>query len=139
MWRVTIRLFNERVNMTQAVVLFAHGSRNAAWREPFEAIANKVRAQTAARVELAFLELMQPSLPDVLRQLAADGALHISVVPLFFGLGNHVANDLTALIAAFAAECPAVRVQVAPPLGQSESVLQAMADYAVLNSTPNQP
>lgn len=114
-----------------ALVLFAHGSRNAAWRAPFEAIAVKVRASTNVRVELAFLELMQPTLPDVLRGLADDGVMHISIVPLFFGLGNHVAHDLTELTDAFLREYPQIKITTAAPLGESDVVLDAMAGYAV--------
>ena len=114
-----------------ALVLFAHGSRNAAWRAPFEAIAAKVRASTDVRVELAFLELMQPTLPDVLRGLADDGVRHISIVPLFFGLGNHVAHDLGELTDAFLREYPQVKITTAAPLGESDVVLDAMAGYAL--------
>jgi sirohydrochlorin cobaltochelatase len=117
--------------MTTALILFAHGSRNSAWKEPFERIAQTIRAQGSARVELAFLELMTPTLPDVLHQLTKEGVMHFCVVPLFFGLGNHVSRDLQDLIHAFKNEHPEVHIRVSPPLGESDVVLQAMANYAV--------
>ena len=47
------------------IVLFAHGSRDPAWRAPIEAIAARMRAiEPAARVVCAYLELTEPSLPD---------------------------------------------------------------------------
>jgi sirohydrochlorin cobaltochelatase len=117
--------------MKNALILFAHGSRNIAWRTPFERIATEVTAQTDARVELAFLELMSPTLPEVFERLAQEGMSHISIVPLFFGLGNHVSRDLQELIATFVNEYPQIQIHVAPPLGESDAVLQVMADYAV--------
>lgn len=115
---------------TTALVLFAHGSRNQAWRAPFERIAQKVAAQTHCVVELAFLELMEPSLPQVLQAMAQQNVQKIVVVPLFFGMGNHVANDLTALVEAFTHQYPLVQVDIKAPLGESDVVLNAMADYA---------
>jgi sirohydrochlorin cobaltochelatase len=115
---------------TTSLVLFAHGSRNKAWRAPFEQIAKKVAAQTHCVVELAFLELMEPSLPQILQAMAQQNTQKIVIVPLFFGLGNHVANDLTALVDAFTRQHPSVQVDIKAPLGESDVVLNAMADYA---------
>ena len=43
--------------------MFAHGSREPGWAEPFEQLAARVRvAAPQAQVRLAFLELMQPDL-----------------------------------------------------------------------------
>ncbi|MEQ1556280.1 MAG: CbiX/SirB N-terminal domain-containing protein, partial [Gallionella sp.] len=60
--------------MSSAIVLFAHGARDPEWAQPFE----KMRAQIQARVsdtpvQLAFLELMQPSLSDAIANLDAQG------------------------------------------------------------------
>ena len=47
------------------IVLFAHGARDPRWAAPFEAVALRVRAQRPdARVALAYLELMAPTLAD---------------------------------------------------------------------------
>lgn len=113
-----------------ALVLFAHGSRNPDWRAPFETIACKVTERTAAQVKLAFLEIMSPTLPDVLHDLAHNGITQITVVPLFFGLGNHVAHDLHELIDAFQVKHPHIEVITSAPLGESDAVLEAMALYA---------
>lgn len=113
-----------------ALILFAHGSRNANWREPFEKIRQKVSSQTKAPVRLAFLELMLPTLPDTLQSLTEQKITHITIVPLFFGLGNHVAHDLQTLINSFSLRHPNIEVKLSPPLGESEEVLNTMALYA---------
>jgi sirohydrochlorin cobaltochelatase len=89
--------------MSTALVLFAHGSRNPDWRAPFERIATQVRQ---------------------------NGYINIVITPLFFGLGNHVTRDLQDLTQAFSHQHPNILLKIAPPLGESELVLSAMADYA---------
>ncbi len=118
---------------TRAIVLFAHGSSNPTWREPFDAIAQQVRAQSnGARVELAFLEIMSPSVTDVVRDCTLSGVAHIRIVPLFFGVGKHVAEDLQALVVQMRVEYPNIAIEIAPAVGQSELVRQAMAEHAIL-------
>ena len=47
-------------NVKSAIVLFAHGARDAQWAEPFRKIKAMVRARKSGMpVELAFLEIMQ--------------------------------------------------------------------------------
>ena len=47
-----------------AVILFAHGAREPEWAQPFESISDRLRA-AGMTVELAFLEVMSPSLERV--------------------------------------------------------------------------
>ena len=120
------------ITSTRAIILFAHGSSNPTWREPFDAIADQVRAQAQdAKVELAFLEIMSPNVHEVVRDCAEQGIHHIRIVPLFFGVGKHVAEDLQGLVEAIRAEFVEIAIEIAPAVGQSEMVREAMANYAV--------
>src|SRR4026209_1636322 len=57
-----------------ALVLFAHGARDAQWSEPFRAMQAAVAGKRPdLSVELAFLEIMQPSLAECVTRLARDG------------------------------------------------------------------
>ena len=120
------------ITSTRAIILFAHGSSNPTWREPFDAIADQVRAQAQdAKVELAFLEIMSPNVHEVVRDCAEQGIHHIRIVPLFFGVGKHVAEDLQGLVEAIRAEFVEIAIEIAPAVGQSEMVREAMARFAV--------
>ena len=120
------------ITPTRAIILFAHGSSSPTWREPFDAIAQRVRILAPdARVELAFLEIMSPNVHEVVRQYAEQGIHHIRIVPLFFGVGKHVAEDLQGLVEAIRAEFVEIAIEIAPAVGQSEMVREAMANYAV--------
>ena len=114
-----------------ATILFAHGSRDPAWRVPLDAVCQLVREQSQGPCEMAFLEFMQPELPDVLDQLAAQGVRHVRVMPLFWAAGKHVNHDLTGMVAAFRQRQPGVVVEVAPPLGEDEAVRASIAAWAL--------
>ena len=89
----------------EAVLLFAHGSRDAAWARPFERLRALIAAQGVA-VELAYLERMTPDLAGAAGALAAQGCSAAVVVPVFLGQGSHVREDLPALVEAARREHP---------------------------------
>jgi sirohydrochlorin cobaltochelatase len=118
--------------VTRAIVLFAHGARDPRWAEPFEAVAARVRAAVpGGRVALAFLELMTPTLAEVVARLAAEGATAVDIVPLFLGSGGHVRADLPALVAALRLAHPELALRLYPAIGEHASVVEAMARAAV--------
>ncbi|MEO6920886.1 MAG: CbiX/SirB N-terminal domain-containing protein [Collimonas sp.] len=114
----------------QALILFAHGARDPLWAAPFEALQQLIQPQRPeTRVELAFLELMQPNLPDLLQQLVAEGIREVSVVPVFLGQGGHVRRDLPGLIAQVQQQHPQMSIKVAQAVGEQPLVLDAIARY----------
>ena len=118
--------------MKSALVLFAHGARAASWATPFE----RLRDLTAARlpdcvVRLAFLELMEPRLPEAVADLVAEGVEEVTVVPVFLGQGGHLLRDLPLLADGLRAAHPGLRLNVAGAVGEDPGVLAAMTDYCV--------
>jgi sirohydrochlorin cobaltochelatase len=116
--------------MTTGLVLFAHGARDARWREPFDRLLKLVEPRHAGPVSQAFLEHMQPDLPTACAMLAREGAKRIVVVPLFLGTGGHLRNDVPVLISA-AGRQAGVPVSVASAAGEDASVLEALAEYCL--------
>jgi len=84
-----------------------------------------------AGVRLAFLELMQPGLPEAAALEIAAGAQRITVVPVFLGQGGHVRRDLPQLLEQLRQAHPQVRIDAVPAAGEDEAVLQAIAAYCV--------
>ena len=118
--------------MKAALVLFAHGARAASWAAPFE----RLRDLSAARlpdhvVRLAFLELMEPKLPETVAQLVADGVGEVTIVPVFLGQGGHLLRDLPLLAEGLRAAHPGLTLTVAGAVGEDPGVLAAMTDYCV--------
>jgi sirohydrochlorin cobaltochelatase len=126
--------------MKRGVVLFAHGARDARWAEPFEAVARRVRERgPALDVRLAFLELMTPTLREAGDALAQAGCERVDVVPLFLGAGGHVRNDLPVLVDELRTAHPRVQWHLQRPIGEIDSVIEAMASAAVNFPDPPPP
>lgn len=116
----------------KAVILFGHGARNAEWAEPFHRIRDAMQQRApAVKVELAFLELMRPTLDEAVDTLVAGGADHIDVVPIFMAAGSHVRKDLPLMAAAAMDRHAGLEIAVAAPVGESPAVIGAMADFAL--------
>jgi sirohydrochlorin cobaltochelatase len=115
-----------------ALVLLAHGARDPRWAEPFVQVANDVRAEAPGlAVALAYLEHLPPSLADAVRDLARNGARSVRIVPLFFGRGGHLREDVPRLVAAIAAELPDVSIELSLPAGDDRAVQRCLAAFCV--------
>ena len=110
----------------QGIVLFAHGSRDGEWARPFEQLAATLSRKLRGPVRVAYLELMQPSLEQAIGALAREVG-QIRVVPVFFGSGGHVKEDLPRLVARARERHPGVEIELAAPIGEQEGVLAAIA------------
>ncbi|HSU22278.1 MAG TPA: CbiX/SirB N-terminal domain-containing protein [Variovorax sp.] len=116
----------------RGVLLFAHGSRDARWREPVEAVAARVRSQDPdVRVACSYLEMVAPDLPTAAAQLAAEGVDALRIVPLFLGIGKHAREDLPLLVDALREAHPSVEVTVASAVGEDPRVIDLLAHIAL--------
>jgi len=114
----------------KAIILFGHGARDARWREPFDRLAKLWQEQHPhTPVELAFLEMMQPSLEEAVSALSAQGVTQITVVPVFFGQGGHLRNDFPLLLEACQKQYPNLTLSATPAVGEDLAVLQAIVDF----------
>lgn len=114
------------------LVLFAHGARDPQWAAPFQRVAELAAAQRPGwRVSLAYLELMTPSLAEAVAKQVEAGASHVTVAPLFLGRGGHLCRDFPALMDKLRARYPSVGFDTLPALGESETLLAAIAAWLV--------
>lgn len=118
--------------MSNGLILFAHGARDPRWAAPFEAVAAQLRTlRPDLAVRLAFLEFMQPTLPQAGAELVSVGCTQVQVLPMFLGAGGHVRKDLPLLVDALQAAHPGLHVRLHPAVGELDSVTQAMASAAL--------
>jgi sirohydrochlorin cobaltochelatase len=119
--------------MPDAIVLFAHGAREPEWAEPFKKIQELVAAQLPqTKIELAFLEIMRPSLPDAIEALAVNQIRDIRIVPLFLAQGGHLKQDLPKLVGDIQKSHPDLSIDISRPIGEIERILQAIAQAIVV-------
>ncbi len=124
--------------MTQAVLLIAHGSRNAGANADLLHLAEVLRGRGHPIVVASFLELAEPDIAAGGRACVEAGATQVVLLPYFLSAGLHVGQDLTAARDALAAEHPGVAFLLAAPLGRhplladivEERVGQATRDHS---------
>jgi sirohydrochlorin ferrochelatase len=100
------------------LVAVAHGSRDPRSAATVRALGEAVRRQAPGLdVRVAFLDLSEPLVTDVLRGLYAEGHREVVVVPLLLGSAYHARVDLPALIDGVRRDCPRLEVSTSDVLG----------------------
>ena len=113
---------------SSAVILFAHGAREPEWAQPFETIRDRLRA-AGMTVELAFLEIMSPSLEEAAARLAEKGFEKVTIVPLFLAQGAHLKRDLPAMVEKIRKRHANTEFRVTPALGDAPEIVAAIAEW----------
>jgi sirohydrochlorin cobaltochelatase len=117
---------------TQAVILFAHGSRDPLWRKPIEDVAARVgELSPLTTVRCAYLELTEPDLLSCATELAALQLQSVTIVPMFLGVGRHVREDLPSLMAQLVAAHPQIQFRLLPSVGEDQRLVALLAEIAL--------
>ena len=114
------------------LILLAHGSRDALWRQPIEAVHQLVQAM---RPDLpcicAYLDACAPDLPAATQTLIAQGVRHLIVLPLFLGTGKHAREDIPRLLDELRRQHPACRFDLQTAAGENPRVTALLAQLAI--------
>lgn len=120
-----------------ALILFAHGARDPEWAVPLERLRDLLaQRRPGLRVELAFLEMMEPPLAHVVATLAGAGHARILVAPVFLARGGHLKRDVPKLIDEARARFAGVKIELLPVLGEVDAVLESAADWLAGEAGP---
>ncbi|MCB1776194.1 MAG: sirohydrochlorin chelatase [Candidatus Competibacteraceae bacterium] len=110
---------------TPAVMLIGHGTRRAAGVAEFHTLASQLQQALPDRTCLsAFLELVDPDIPEALDMLQRQGFRRITALPALLMAASHVKNDIPALLKRFQAEHPDVQIRLGADLGIHPNLLQ---------------
>ena len=124
------------ITYQHAIILFAHGSRDALWRRPIEAVANQIKQLSPdTQVACAYLELTEPDLQTTVAGLVQTGVNAIRIVPMFLGVGRHAREDLPLLLQDLIIQQPGVTFELRNAIGEEPEMTRAMAAIA-LKSNP---
>lgn len=114
------------------LILLAHGSRDALWRQPIEAVHQLVQAM---RPDLpcvcAYLDACAPDLPAATQTLIAQGVKHLIVLPLFLGTGKHAREDIPRLLDELRRQHPGCRFDLQTAAGENPRVTSLLAQLAI--------
>lgn len=102
----------------KAILLVDHGSQRHAANDMLREIAELVRQQQAdVHVEIAHMELAEPSIEQGFAACVAAGATEVIVHPYMLAPGRHSTEDIPRLAADAAQKHPGVKLGVSAPLG----------------------
>jgi sirohydrochlorin cobaltochelatase len=119
----------------RGIVLFAHGARDPDWALPFQQVRARLSAsRPECKVELAFLEIMPPTLEEAIARLVDQGALAITVFPLFMAQGGHLKQDLPRILDDIRARRPRIPIALEKPVGEVPEILEAIASWIASRS-----
>ena len=113
-----------------ALLLIDHGSRRTEANELIEQVAEMVKSQVDADriVEVAHMELAEPSIERGFARCVEQGATMVVAHPFMLAPGRHVSDDLPCLIAEAAASHPGTKYVIAEPLGAHPGLAEAVID-----------
>lgn len=123
----------------QALVLIAHGSRRQASNQEVMDLASRLQESAGDRYQLikvGFLEIAEPSIPEVIETCIKSGATSVVVVPYFLAAGRHVAEDIPHIVKPVAEQHPQVAIRISDHIGMSDSMARLILDSASTHSTP---
>jgi sirohydrochlorin cobaltochelatase len=116
----------------RAIILFAHGSKDALWRRPIEAVADEIKQISPdTQVACAYLELTEPDLSTTVARLVQTGVTVIRIVPMFLGVGRHAREDLPLLLRDLITQYPAVTFELRNAIGEEPELIRSMAAIAL--------
>jgi sirohydrochlorin ferrochelatase len=116
----------------KSLLVVAHGSRRQESNHEVRQLVGQLRDLQSPyeRIDCAFLELAEPSIPGGLRNLIEAGSRDVVVVPYFLSAGRHVAADIPGEVEAVRKEHPEVSIQLAPYLGAAPGIAGLLLSQA---------
>ena len=122
----------------KALLLVAHGSRLASSNDAIKQLTLKLQDRLHSSgfmgVEHAFLELTEPSIPEGIASLVAQGATDLVVLPYFLAPGTHVVDDVPELIKEARGQYPEVIFTVMTHLGAVDGMIDLILSTADLEA-----
>jgi sirohydrochlorin cobaltochelatase len=107
-------------------LLVAHGSRDERWKQPFQALIQRIKtASPDAQVDLCYMEMTTPTADDVLANVDVSQLTHFQILPLFMAAGAHVAHEIEEMKLSIAQRFAHLSVEVLPPIGEHPLVQDA--------------
>lgn len=104
--------------MQSAVILLGHGSIREQANVEVRAMWEMMKAQLPELdIRGCFVEVAEPTLEQVIMQLANEGKKRIVVVPMFLTRGNHLSNGIPKILDRMRAEYVDVQIDLTQHLG----------------------
>ena len=114
-----------------ALLVMVHGSPRPESNRDMFTVVERVRARGLFHfVQVGFMELNEPSIPEAIEMCVQSGAARVIAVPYFLHAGTHVADDLPGLLEEAALKFPGVTFLMGDYLGHDARIADVVLDRA---------
>ena len=104
-----------------------HGSKKKESNDMLETFAEMYRkASGRDLVEVAHMEIAEPTIPQALVRCVEYGATKVVVAPYFLSPGRHIQKDIPRIVGEAAKKFPGVDIEIADPIGLDPLVAQVI-------------
>jgi precorrin-8X/cobalt-precorrin-8 methylmutase len=115
--------------MKSAIVLLGHGSQNSDSHQEFRQLCELVqRTEPEREVLYAYLQLRQPDLASVLTKLSEERLAEVIIIPVFLFAGNHIQEDIPAVIADLKLQFPTFTIKIGRHLGPDVGIAKLVSE-----------
>ena len=116
-------------SVKRAIVIVDHGSRREAANAVVVELAHALQARAGERalVAWAHMEGAEPPLPEAIDACVSQGALEVTVQPLFLVPGKHATRDIPELLAAAGQRHPHVRFELGQVIGADPLLIELLS------------
>jgi sirohydrochlorin ferrochelatase len=102
----------------KAALIVGHGSRSKEAVAQFNQVVEQVRQNAGFSVVMgAHMELAEPDIPTVIKELADAATTDIVVVPYFLFMGNHIKKDIPDILNEQRLLYPHITFKLGNPIG----------------------
>ena len=109
----------------EAILMIAHGSRRQEANDDLYKLAAMVQESRPEKiVECAFLDVVEPTIPQGMEACIEKGAQRVLMFPYFLSAGRHVVDDLEHFQKEPRLRWPEVTFQICPHLGLHPLMVQ---------------
>lgn len=116
------------MNSKNALLVMVHGSPRPSSNGSMFQVVEQVKATNAFDlVQVGFMELNEPPIPDAIDLLVEQGATNVVAVPYFLHAGTHVADDLPTLLEEAQEKYPHVEFSMGDYLGHDPLLMDVLA------------
>jgi sirohydrochlorin ferrochelatase len=125
--------------MKKALLVVDHGSRVHEANEMLRTVGELVAAEAPGyHVEVAHMELAEPTIEQGLASCVAAGARDITVHPYMLSPGRHATEDIPRMVAEAMRQHPGVAFRVSAPLGTHPLLARVVLERATEAETTNE-
>jgi len=117
--------------MSDALLVMVHGSPRPVANQDMFAVVDVLRERGAFPiVEVGFMELNHPPIPEAIKRCVEQGARRVVAVPYFLHTGMHVTDDLPNLLDEAQQRYPDVEFLMGDYLGHDPLLAEVIAERA---------